>query len=200
MAKYTGFKFEEEAYYPEAVSSGMYSAREYRTEYQRLYRVAQKRLRSFERAGREYTETYKYNVKRIKPSTQISDKDMGKAMYDIKRFLSSQRGSVSGQKAWEAERIKEFHEKGVTFVNKSNFRDFNDFMEECRRQHLDKIYGSEAVLELFGAAVGKGLDPEELFREFSFWVENRRKLASMKKIEGGTAADYLREIVKGSAE
>lgn len=205
--KYKNFAFDDPAFYtPEAVKQSRnpghnYTTAEYRKEYQRLYKVAQKRLRSFENAGRTDAAAYRYNIDRLKPSTQLTDAQLGRALNDVYRMLTSVRGSVTGLRRWETEQVERFHEMGLDFINKGNLREFGAFMEEARTQNLDKIYGSEQVVRLFGEAVRKKIDPESIAADFRFFMENREVLSTLpkhKSAEARTAEAYRAEIEKTS--
>lgn len=205
--KYKNFAFDDPAFYtPEAVKQSKipghnYTTAEYRKEYQRLYKVAQKRLRGFENAGRTDAAAYRYNIDRLKPSTKLTDAQLGRALNDVYRMLSSERGSVTGLRQWESAQVDRFHEMGLDFINKGNLREFGVFMEEARAQNLDRIYGSEQVVRLFGEAVRKKIDPESIAEDFRFFMENREALAALPKhrsAEARTADAYRAEIMKAN--
>lgn len=201
MARYTGFSYDDEFYTPEAVRQRAVSIDKYRKEYQKLYRVAQKRLRSFENAGRTDAAAYRYNIDRIKPSTKLTDEQLGRALNDVYRMLTSTRGSVTGLRKWESKQVERFHDLGLTFINKGNLRAFGEFMEEARIRNLDSIYGSEQVVRLFGEAVRKGIDPKSIAEDFRFFMENRealQKLPKHKSKEARTADAYRKEIENAS--
>lgn len=195
MAVYKGFAFAPQDYNPESVRSGVHTTAEYRAEYQRLYRVAQKRLRNFEKAGREESETYKYNIDRIKPLSKLTERELASALLDVKKFLTSARGSVSGQKQYEREQIELLHERGLTFVNASNFKQFTEFMEEARQRKLDNLQGSDRVALLFGAMVEAGRNPAELYDDFEGWAENRKKLEEELRKNPDVSLDELRKKI-----
>lgn len=195
MAIYKGFAFAPEEYNPESVRAGAHTAKEYRKEYQRLYRVAQKRLRSFERAGRTDNATYRYNIERLRPSTELNERELASAMQDMHRFLASARGSVSGQRRYEREQIELLNERGLDFVNDSNFKQFTEFMEEARQRKLDNLQGSDRVALLFGAMVEAGRNPSELYEDFEFWAENRKKLEDELRKNPDVSLDELRKKI-----
>lgn len=197
---YSGFKYSPEYYTPEGVKAGKISARDYRTEYQRLYRVVQKRLRRFESAGRTDAAAYRYNVDRIKPSTELTDAQLGRALNDVYRMLTSVRGSVNDLRKWEREQVERFHELGMDFITVKNLRQFGEFMEEARAQNMDRIYGSESVQRVYKEAVRKGIDPEQVKDNFAYWLERREELEALprhKSPEARTAAAYRAELEKG---
>lgn len=194
MAIYKGFTFASEDYAPERIRAGEHTRDEYREEYKKLYRVAQKRLRSFEKAGRTYTEAYKYNINRIKPLTKLSERELATALYDVKQFLTAKTGSVSGQKAYEKEAIESFHEKGLTFINSKNFREFTQFMEDSRQQKLgDGIYDSERILLLFALAAENNIDPEEIKKDFDLWYDNLKELENELQKNPDASLDEIKK-------
>lgn len=196
---YKGFKFNELGYRPEAVrNQGAASTAEYRREYQRLYRVAQKRLRNFEKAGYTDTKTYMYNVERIKPLSALSPQDLPYALYDVYNMLSNERGSVAGMKAWERERVKDFHEKGWNFITMKNFHAFNQYMEWYRDNKKELSFGSERVGEVFAVVENLGVDPEKIKDDFIFWYQQREKLAEMPRefVRGAQSTADIKKALK----
>ena len=112
-------------------------------------------------------------------------------------MLTSVRGSVTGLRKWETQQVEHFHELGLTFITKSNLREFGEFMEQARIESLDKIYGSEQVTKLFGQSVKKGIDSKSIMEDFKFFMDNLeelQKLPKHKSKEARTADAYRKEI------
>lgn len=175
-----------------------------RREYQRLRRVAEKRLARFENSEFSDSEVYRRNKNKFTPLSRLSnDRDLGAMLYEVRRFLDARQSSVTGMRAIVKEQIATLHENGYTFVNKSNLKAFGEFMEAARIAAGGLLRGSDRVAEMFDAAERKNIDPMELFKNFDYWRANLDKLNDLPTIEGEgvNARTYQRKIsAKKAAE
>ena len=185
-----------EAYFPGGITILKAAGEaEARKEYQRLRRIAQKRLARF--VGTQYkdTDTYKNRAikKPFKPSSELkSVRDLQAALSDVRGFLDSERSTISGMKRIDRKTIATLHKDGYTFVNMSNIKQFGDFMEAARLQAAKKMQGSDRVAEMYDAAIRKKIPPEELLKEFDYWRENLEELNVSRRIKtpGTSSKDY----------
>lgn len=199
MAGYKKFRFSRTSYTPDAVWAEKHSISDYRKEYQRLQRVAAKRLKAFEKAGRTESPIYKYAKEYIKPVSALSDRDLSYALSDVYRFLTDPRGSVRGLKKIEKESVETLRENwGFTSITTSNIQQFSEYMERMRRKGLDKALGSARVAELFAEAAGRKLPIEEIERDFEYWAEHLDTLSSLPKYrsEKRTTTEYVKEQIE----
>lgn len=221
MAKRDGVKFNFEdrsLYRREAFQSGAVDADQVLKEYSRLRQAALKRLKRMEGTKYEQSQTYLRNVGMYPSIPEIAEKKMigsdkltkearekllalhvSRRLDDLERFLSAKTGSIRGMQRLERELIQTLQDRGLSFVNKSNIQQFGDFMEHYRTERLNKIYSSERVAELFGTAVRKGIDPEQLKKDFTFWLDKQEELDKMPKIKNKnkrSAEDYKRKLLK----
>ena len=199
MAGYKKFGFSRTSYTPDAVWAGKHSISDYRKEYQRLQRVAAKRLRAFEKAGRTESAIYKYAKEYIKPVSTLSDRDLSYALADVYKFLTDPRGTVSGLKAYEKQSVETLRENwGFTSINVSNIQQFGEYMERMREKGLDKALGSARVAELFAEAAARKLPIEEIERDFEYWAGHIDTLASLPKYrsEKRTTTDYVKQQIE----
>lgn len=186
-----------EKYYPEA---DILSPEELRKEYSRLRQIANKRLSRFE--GTPYTETqaYKRNAGKYVPLKDIkTERELKYLLYDVARFVDAKSGSISGIKEIERKTLETAKERGLTFLNEKNLRDFGEFMEECRSKGYAKIYGSERCAELFGTISKKGMNPEEVKADFNFWMSHRNELEKAPRFRSKsdrTSENYKERIKK----
>ena len=70
-------------------------------------------------------------------------------------------------------------------------------MEEFRAQKLDEQYDSGDAADTFYMVQKHGLDPLDIEKEFTFWLENHKEAAGMKKSTGtyaGSAAKLRRRV------
>mgnify|MGYP001851630014 CR=1 FL=1 len=180
------------------------SPSEVRSEYRRLSRIARQRLGALERAGYGYTGTYKNAAGQFPAISKLdSQKDVERHLSRVARFLSGKLSSVTALRRYERESIETLHERGYDFVNRSNFRQFAEYMDSLKELAKERQYGSVRIAELFGEAKRKGISPDKLKEDFDYWYENAEKLKEqprIKKEEGKqvTAADYRKAIEKRS--
>lgn len=198
MARQDLHSYPDEYYYPEALKSGVLTVEEMRKEYSRLRKLANQRLAALGRSEFSEHQSYLRNVGRFVPLAQItSERELVYKLYELKKFTSAKSGSVSGLRSIRKQTIETFHDRGWTFINNSNIKEFGDFMEECRLRGYRQLYGSERCGELFRAAKGKGVTPAELFDDFAFWMKNREELAKTPKIKNAkqrTSEQYKNAI------
>lgn len=213
------FNFEnEDLYHYQAFTQGNISREELRKEYSRLRQVANKRLERMEGTKYQQSNTYKRNAgkyttlsqieqealkhaKKLKPEAQQKyvDSYVAHKMADMYKFLTSRTGSIQGMQRAENRAIESLRERGITFVNKTNIQLFGDYMEALRAMHKAEQFDSERAMELFGTAVKKGINPEEIASDFEYWKQHENDLAKLPKIKNEnqrSAADYKRLIEK----
>lgn len=199
MAGYKKFSFGRSSYTPDAVWAGKHSMNEYRKEYQRLQRVAAKRIAAFEKAGRTESPIYKYAKQYIKPVSKLGDRDLSYALADVYQFLTDPRGTVSGLKKIEKESVDTLRENwGFTSITTSNIQQFGEYMERMRAKGIDKALGSARVAELFAEAAARKLPIEEIERDFEYWAGHLDTLASLPKYrsEKRTTTDYVKTQIE----
>lgn len=198
MARQDLHNYPDEYYYPEALRSGILTEAEMRKEYSYLRAIANKRLERFPGTEFEEHQSYRRNVGKFAPLSEISSKrDLIMKLYEVKKFTSAKSSSVTGLRAIERQALETARERGLTWLNKGNLKAFGEFMEEARARGYARLYGSERVAELFGTASKKDLDPQKLFEDFSYWMENQKELAATPKIKSPverTAEQYREKL------
>lgn len=211
MARYKGgsttgssLRYPVEAYVPSVVMMSKYmTEKQMISEYSRLRSIARKRLERF--VGTEWVDTqqYRMNAGRYKPVKEIKNKtELVALLSDVSRFVTARTGSVSGLRAQRRQSIQSLHEHGYAFVNRKNFKQFADFMEDWRTWDRNRIYDSARVAELYHEAKKKQIPPDQLERDFEFWLEKNslEALQNMKRINSKklhSALDYKKAILKG---
>lgn len=161
-----------------------HSESELRAEYTRLRNIANARL---ERMGRsEFADTvvYRSHVGRwpsIKEfgSTDADKREIVMSLSELAGFVSAEGSSVRGLQRIRALAVESLHEHGYTFVNKKNFREFADFMDEARAQKIAKSYDSERVAEMYTLAKKMGMRIKSIERDFERYMQNLEKLKQM---------------------
>lgn len=167
-----------------------------RSEYSRLSRIARQRLSRFRGSDREL-DIYKNNVGEFPLLSELqTNEELLRRLSRVARFLSSERSSISGVRKWERENIETLHEHGYDFVNRSNFREFADFMEAARNDLTERQYDSERVAELFGELQRKRVDTDTIRDDFAYWLDHEKELSEIKRQPKGTSADKMRKAIE----
>lgn len=170
MARYIKFTFPISAYQPQALQE-VYSEKELRREYSRLRSVARKRLERFAGSEFEDSNAYRYNKGKYVPLSQVSNNgELVHLLSDVARFLTAEAGSVSGQRAIRDKAIATWHEKGYTWLTKSNYAAFARFLE-FSREFVGQPY-MEKVAELFRRADDQGVSVEQIKSNFEWYWKN----------------------------
>lgn len=203
-------------YHYEAFKGGNITSKELRREYSRLRAVASKRLQRMEGTKWEKSQTYlrnagKYgtladieqaalaNAKSLKPEAaqKYVDLFVAKKLDEMYKFLTAKTGSIRGMQRAENELIQTLHDRGLTFVNKSNIAQFGEFMEFLRTAHQNRLYDSERAAELFGTAVKKGINPMEIAEDWQYWQSREEELSKLPKIKNKNkrTADEYRKLL-----
>lgn len=151
-------------------------------EYSRVRREAQERLRSFQRSRdpelrqasvvAEKAGVY-LNRAQIKAGTDNPRQAralMEDLLIDAYGFVNAKSSSVSGYRDIQDKQIRSLQAKGYEFVNKSNLRQFGDFMDYFRSRKDAKSYGSGTVADTFNKAAKQGISPKELEKHFKFYA------------------------------
>lgn len=195
-----------EAYFPGGITILKATGEaEARKEYQRLRRIAQKRLARFEGTQYEDTEIYKNRTIKhpFKPSSELKDvRSLQAALSDVRGFLDSERSTISGLKRIDKKTVSTLQANGYTFVNMGNIKAFGEFMEAARIKAGRRMFASDRVAEMYDAAERKKIPPEQLLKDFEYWRKNVEELNSSRvsRKEGATAADYRRTIERRKAK
>lgn len=155
-------------------------------EYSRVRREAQERLRSFQRSRdpelrqasvmAEKAGVY-LNRAQIKAGTDNPRQAralMEDLLIDAYGFVNAKSSSVSGYRDIQDKQIRSLQAKGYEFVNKSNLRQFGDFMDYFRSRKDAKSYGSGTVADTFNKAAKQGISPKELEKHFKFYVSQAK--------------------------
>ena len=189
-----------EAYYPGGITILKATGEaEARKEYQRLRRIAQKRLARFEGTQYEDTDIYKNRAIKhpFKPSSELKDvRNLQAALSDIRGFLDSERSTISGMKRLDRKAVATLQANGYDFVNMSNIREFGNFMEAARIKAGKKLFASDRIAELYDEAELKQISKEELLKDFNYWKKNVRELQAIPKLEkeNASAKDYKNAV------
>lgn len=173
-----------EAYYPEALRSGTLTPEEMRSHYSYLRQIANKRLQNFVGSEFEDAQSYIKNVGKFVPLSEINnERELMFKLYEVNKFVRARSSSVTGLKQIRNETIETFHDRGFTWINKSNIKQFGDYMEYMRAKYGAKQFDSERAAELFGmiASGSVGLNVEDVQQDFKYWAKHADELAQLPK-------------------
>ena len=195
MAK---LKYDRMSYFPDRSTL---SLKEVKSEYRRLKTVAQRRLQRI--GGTEFanTNTYKYNMKLFgkgKGSIKgLSERQIRKMLYQLQSFTSSDESTLTGLRKKRDNTIQRINDQyGEDIVNKQNYFEFIDFLNDKSMKSAYRGLDSGQVLELWEIR-SKGLSLNTIRKDWSELLENKDEivdyLESQKK--KGKRISYQR--VKG---
>lgn len=173
-----------ELYYPEALRSGVLTPEEMRSHYSYLRKIANKRLRNFVGTEFEDAQSYIKNVGKFVPLSEINnERELMFKLYEVNKFVRARSSSVLGLKQIRSEAIETLHDKGITWVNRGNYKQFADYMEYMRTKYKSKQYDSKRAMVLYGMVEtgSVGIDVEEVKRNYKFWSKHVNELASLPK-------------------
>lgn len=214
------FNFDnEDLYHYEAFKGGNVNPDEMRAEYSRLRQTANKRLARMEGTKYEKSQTYIRNAGKYLSIDEITeraaetadrmnlkgearkryiDSHVAHKLADVYKFLNAKTSSIRGMQRVENEMIESLNERGLTFINKDNIHQFGEYMEQLRILHQGRIFDSERAADLFGTAYKKGINPDEIAKDFEFWQEHAEELEEQPKIKNAkqrNAAEYKKRLL-----
>lgn len=173
-----------EAYYPEALRSGTLTPEEMRSHYSYLRKIANKRLQRFVGSEFEDAQSYVKNVGKFVPLSDINnERELMFKLYEVNKFIRARSSSVTGLRQIRNETIETFRDRGFTWVNKNNIKQFGEYLEYMRAKYGARQFDSERAAELFGMIQkgGVGLNVEDVQNDFKFWARHADELSQMPK-------------------
>lgn len=147
-----------------------------RAEYRKLRNVAMNRIRKLERAGYGDTETVRNARKAFAALPKNLTQDQAaQRLPEAARFLESARGTVGGMRQIEKKTAQTFQDRGLSFVNQKNVKQFTEFLDWLGADKLSKKY-----YEAVSGAPREGLTPrtkvlrkQDLQEAFNTWRQNQ---------------------------
>ena len=182
------------------IEANILTPEEMRKHYSYLRTVANKRLSKFPGSEFEDAKSYLKNKDRFVSLKQIeSERELRYKLYELNKFIRAESSSVTGLKRIRNRAIETAHERGMTWLNKSNIKQFGEYMDFLRSKYGAKQFDSERAQELFGQSIKRKIDPMEIAEDFQFFRKHADELAKMPKIESDvkvTAEDYKKALDK----
>lgn len=171
------------------------SEREIRSEYSRLRKIANQRLKAL---GNYYPESkiyQKYNGQFITLREMDSVNEIAYRLSDMIRYLHTEAGTVTGLKRIRNEILDKLHEQGYNFVTKSNFLEFTEFMDTLDTLARNMRYDSERLVDLFEITFKKKIPTDVVKRDFEYFMDNKDKISKIKKGDYDSVEE-VRQAVK----
>lgn len=186
------YRYDPEVYIPAAIRYGYLDITEARAEYSRLRSAAVKRLERLSRTeGARYSAYQMYGKEGFAPLPKnATPEEVGRALADVHHFLELKTSSISQIRESQRSALRTLQERGYTFVNKSNIREFGEFMEAARQAKVVSANrgGSPIIVELYETVKRLQLPPDEVQRNFTSWLNKRAELEAIPTPSPGEKA------------
>lgn len=186
------YRYDPEVYIPAAIRYGYLDISEARAEYSRLRSAAVKRLERLSRTeGRNYAAFKAYGKEGFAPLPKnATASEVGRALADVHHFLELKTSSISQIRESQRQALRTLQERGYSFVNRSNIREFGEFMEAARQAKVvsSNRGGSPIIVELYETVKRLQLPPEEVQRNFTAWLNKRAELETIPAPRPGRKA------------
>lgn len=177
------YRYDPEVYIPAAIRYGYITLPEARAEYSRLRSAAVKRLQRLSQSeGRAYSAFRMYGKEGFAPLPKdATPADVGRALADVYHFLEMKTSSLKEIRTSQKKALETLNQRGYTFLNKSNIREFGEFMESARQQKVvsSNRGGSPVIVELYETAKRLSIPPEQIQRNFSKWLREKKQLEGL---------------------
>lgn len=154
------------------------SNRQVRKEYSQLRSIANKRLQRLQAAGLGGRGDYRFPVMKGRDINQIAAD-----LADVSRFLRDPRTTVKGENKFVEHELKELHERGYSWVDRSNFYDFTRFMEDMRAKYEGKYFDSGQALDVYNEGQRLNIPSDVLKRNFDYFAENIKAMEKVQPIK-----------------
>lgn len=186
------YRYDPEVYIPAAIRYGYIRLSEARAEYSRLRSAAVKRLDRLSRTeGARYSAYQMYGKEGFAPLPKnATPAEVGRALADVHHFLEMKTSSISQIRESQRQALKTLQNRGYSFVNKSNIKEFGEFMEAARQAKVvsNNRGGSPVIVELYETVKRLQIPPEEVQRNFTAWLSKRGELEKLPTPRPGEKA------------
>ena len=182
------------------IEADILTPEEMRAHYSYLRTIANKRLSRFKGSEFEDSSSYTKNKDKFVLLSKINnERELRYRLYELNKFIRAESSSVTGLKRIRNRAIETAHERGMTWLNKSNIKQFGEYMDFLRSKYGVKQFDSERAQELFGQSIKRKIDPMGIAEDFQFFRKHADELAKMPKIKSDvkvTAEDYKKALDK----
>ena len=184
--------------------------KEVRSEYSRLRKIARRRLAQIEKSeykDEPFIQRRKDSF--VKISDITTNGQLRRKLQEVALFLSAETSTLTGLRARDKETINSVNQmlyrnyyesyvdkygeeraehagfkritRGKFLLNKSNVKQFYEFMNLLRTKKLDSIYDSERVLELMEQIEKKEINSDLITQYFEDFIVKEEQLAKTRK-------------------
>ena len=143
------------------------SAKEMRSEYTRLSRMANRYLERIERSEFGQDHFYQQFYGQFeRPAGELSEQDLAYKLRELSRYLASDRATYTGARQTRREAVRSMKEAGYDWVTYRNYRKFADFMDLVKTAYGEHLYDSKRIVEYYEENREAGVSSGELFADF----------------------------------
>lgn len=176
------------------VAPTMFTPTEAKAEFVRLARIANRRIKTIA-ASPDFGESAKASHTVFSAKGLKTDRQIYAALQQVARFNAQKTSTLSGLRAAQAKQLETMRERGYTFLNKRNIKEFGDFWKEVKKHAEYKGYDSERIAKLFKEAKRKRIDAKDLAKDFQFWLDHEKELDTMKRSNSTITSDEAKERI-----
>lgn len=141
-------KYDREYYYYAALLDDSLTLEEKQSEYARLRKIANARLRVLKNS--EYSDDYRVRryADRFKPPKKIRDeRELNALLSEVANIIDNPMYTLEGMRRNERQ-VLSMLERHYDFIlrDRAELREFGEFMDDFRNAGLEAIYGSDMVI------------------------------------------------------
>ena len=155
---------------------------------ERLDKLSEFKERGYKIAEKEFGSGYKMNKK------ELVDK-----MVDVSRFMVNPLSQAEKLKEYEARQIEKLQRHGVE-VDENSFPDFYKFMEQYRQEHIDELFDSDQVAEVFNTMKKWKVTPADIalhkdeFKKRNLSIRQAIVLTARRKSQPAPSQSWRRKM------
>ena len=157
------------------------SLKEVKAAYQQIRRAANYRLGSMQSHGFGTMGGF-----RFPKMSSLTESQLRAELAEASRYMRDPRHTVRGERAFIKRELEAFQERGIDFVNESNFYDFTNYMDDLRDRYGSRVFDSGDALDVYNNAQRIGIDTDTLKKNFEYFVEHQITLDRMKPARGAS--------------
>lgn len=176
------------------IAPTMFTPTEAKAEFVRLARIANRRIKTIAESP-DFGDSSKASHAVFSAKGLKTDRQIYAALQQVARFNAQKTSTLSGLRAAQAKQLATMRERGYTFLNKSNIKEFGDFWKEVKKHAEYKGYDSERIAKLFKEAKRKRIDAKDLAKDFQFWLDHEKELDTMKRSNSTITSDEAKERI-----
>lgn len=177
-----------------------------RKEYSRLRSIARKRLERMSTSAYKSSQTY-LRYRNMFPSLpsmdaltkrgSVTKAKLEKKLSELRKFLDLETSTVSGARRVSKSRIAQLQRKGYTFIKtEKDLRKFGEFMDYNRALKKGGLYDSERVIEMMDKVDQRGINVDQVKKDFDWWMENYELLDDVPEMIGSRSASLWKQALE----